>query len=63
MGKGVDWGSIKEKGFSSCKQMPDVQRGGGGNFRSLISALPYNLEILGSPHYFVKNGMGLPTMD
>ena len=42
--------------------MPDLQRGG-GKFRSLISALPYNLEILGSPHCFVRNGMGLPITD
>ena len=62
MGKGADWGPIKEKGFLACKQMPDVQRGG-GIFRSLISTLHYNMEILGSPHCFVKNGMGLPITD
>ena len=62
MGKGADWGPIKEKGFSARKQMPDVQRGG-GKFRSLIYALPFNLENLGSPHRFVRSGMGLPTTD
>ena len=61
MGKGADWGPIKDKGFLACKQMLDVQRG--GKSRSLISALPYNLEILGSPHRFVRNGMSLPTTD
>ena len=25
MEKGVDWGLIKDKGFSACKQMVDVQ--------------------------------------
>ena len=59
MGKGVDWGPTKEKGFSARKQMPDVQRG--GKFRPLISALPSNLELLGSPHGFFRSGMGLPA--
>ena len=62
MGKGVDWGPTKEKGFSACKQLPNVQRGG-GKFRSLISAPPFNMEILGSPHGFVRSRMGLPTTD
>ena len=61
MGKGADWGPTKEKGFSARKQIPNVQRG--GKFRSLISALPFNLEILGFPHGFVRSGMGLPTTD
>ena len=61
MGKDVDYGLTKEKGFSARKQMPDVQRG--GKFRPLSSALPSNLEILGSPHGFVRSGMGLPTSD
>ena len=52
MGKGADWGLIKEKGVLACKQMPNVQRGG-GKFRSLIFALPYNMEILGSSHCFL----------
>ena len=25
MEKGVDWGLIKDKGFSACKEMVDVQ--------------------------------------
>ena len=62
MGKGADWGPTKEKGFSTRKQMPNVQRGGGKS-RSLISALPFNLEILGYAHGFVRSGMGLPTID
>ena len=61
-GKVLTGGPIKEKGFSACKQMPDVQRGG-GKFKSLIFALPHNLEILGPPHCFVRNGMGLPITD
>ena len=62
MGKGVDWGPTKEKGFSARKQMLDVQKGV-RKFRSLISALPFNLEILGSPHSFVRSGKGLPPTD
>ena len=50
------------KGFSARKQMLNVQRGV-RKFRSLISALPFNLEILGSPHCFVRSGKGLPPTD
>ena len=63
MGKGADWGPTKENGFSARKQILDVQREGGGKFRLLISTLPSNLKILGSPHDFVRSGMGLPTSD
>ena len=38
MGKGADWGPTKEKGFSTLKQMPDVQRG--GKFRPLFLHCP-----------------------
>ena len=61
-GKVLTGDQLKRRGFSACKQMSNVQRGG-GNFRSPISALPYNLEILGTSHCFVRNGMGLPTTD